>query len=115
MPHDPWIDLFHLYPSALTTPWRESSSKSLFPEKYCSISPWTEPHTGPDAADGSERQTRKRGASRTAFPWYNRISRSCESSPSGVCRRWYIPSIGPPTNSERRTRNGVLSYPGHRD
>src|SRR5262245_2307379 len=56
MPHDPWIDLSHPCPSALTTPWRESSSKSLFPEKYCSISQWTEPHTGPDAGDGSYRQ-----------------------------------------------------------
>src|SRR5215475_533644 len=48
MPHDPWIDLSHPCPSALTTPWRESRSKSLFPEKYCSISLWTEPRTGPD-------------------------------------------------------------------
>ena len=26
--------------------------KSSFPEKYCSIFPWTEPRIGPDAGDG---------------------------------------------------------------
>src|SRR6266536_2117466 len=59
MPHGRWIGLSRRYRSALTMPWRESSSKSSCPEKCCNTFRWTEPRTGRDAGDGLERQTEK--------------------------------------------------------
>src|SRR4029453_2305327 len=59
MPPGHWIGPSRRDRSALTMPWRESSSKSSFPEKCCSTFRWTEPRIGPDAEGGIETQTEK--------------------------------------------------------
>src|SRR5215813_9350196 len=48
MPHGRWIDPSLRCRSVPTMLWHGSSSKSSFPEKYCSTFPWTELHTGPE-------------------------------------------------------------------